>query len=193
MQRDEQRRRTRGALLTAAAHEFEERGYQATSLADVAERLGLVRATVHFHFATKEKLAAEIIASQAEAWRVEREGALRAEGCDAVARLRTLALAVGERWLEDARVRAACRLLTEPQFSDAAAGANEEWRACVHRLLEDGRADGSLGAGVDPDADSGVLVAAAGGVLRSMSADDASRSTALLRRFTDLTEQALRS
>ncbi|MCI1660203.1 TetR family transcriptional regulator [Bifidobacterium psychraerophilum] len=46
MNRNEQRRRTREALLEAAALEFESYGYAETTLQHVADRLGLSRGTV---------------------------------------------------------------------------------------------------------------------------------------------------
>lgn len=56
MQREEQRRRSRAAILEAAGSRFERYGFAATSLSDVAAELGMVRGTVHFHFATKDGL-----------------------------------------------------------------------------------------------------------------------------------------
>ena len=57
----ERRRRTREALLEAAALEFETQGYAKTTLQGVADRLGLTRGTVLFHFHTKEALRDTLI------------------------------------------------------------------------------------------------------------------------------------
>jgi AcrR family transcriptional regulator len=54
--RADQRRRTRHAILEAAAAEFEERGYQATSYASVAARAGLAKSLVSYHFGSKNDL-----------------------------------------------------------------------------------------------------------------------------------------
>jgi AcrR family transcriptional regulator len=51
--REDQRLRTRRAILVAAAAEFEARGYQATSYASVAHRAGVAKSLVSYHFAAK--------------------------------------------------------------------------------------------------------------------------------------------
>lgn len=60
--RADQRRRTRHAILEAAAGEFEERGYQATSYASVAARAGLAKSLVSYHFASKNDLVLAMFA-----------------------------------------------------------------------------------------------------------------------------------
>jgi AcrR family transcriptional regulator len=55
----------REELTRAAARLFAERGYQGTSLADLADALGLQKASLYHHIATKEDLL----------WEVAREGA----------------------------------------------------------------------------------------------------------------------
>lgn len=191
MQREEQRRRTRGALLTAAALEFEARGYDATSLAHVADHLGLVRATVHFHFATKEKLAAEIIAEQALVWQETREQASTTDG-PALERLRRAVSTLGERWAENPRVRAAARLLEEPLFRAEAEADEAAWVAFVRGALSDGIADGSIRASIAPDQDAPVLVAMARGAVRRLPTGDAEQATRTVKRFLALAEHALR-
>lgn len=47
---------TRQALLDRARHAFAERGYAATSLEDLARGLGLTKAAVYHHFASKREL-----------------------------------------------------------------------------------------------------------------------------------------
>ncbi|GAA3810553.1 hypothetical protein GCM10022226_33680 [Sphaerisporangium flaviroseum] len=53
---------TRSRILTAARQLFAERGYAATSLADIAARVGLTKTAVAYHFHPKDKLAAELVA-----------------------------------------------------------------------------------------------------------------------------------
>lgn len=61
MNNAERKRRTREALLEAAAQEFEAHGYAKTTLQGVADRLGLTRGTVLFHFHTKDALRDALI------------------------------------------------------------------------------------------------------------------------------------
>ena len=49
-------------ILAAARELFAERGYAATSLADIAAAVGLTKTAVAYHFHPKDRLAAELIA-----------------------------------------------------------------------------------------------------------------------------------
>ncbi|GGK83820.1 hypothetical protein Sme01_17920 [Sphaerisporangium melleum] len=57
---------TRARILAAAQQLFAERGYAATSLADIAARVGLTKTAVAYHFHPKDRLAAELIAPAAD-------------------------------------------------------------------------------------------------------------------------------
>jgi AcrR family transcriptional regulator len=58
--REEKRDLTRQQLMTAAAELFQERGYEATSVEDVAERANLSKGTFYYHFETKEALVVDL-------------------------------------------------------------------------------------------------------------------------------------
>jgi AcrR family transcriptional regulator len=53
---------TRERILDAARQLFAERGYAATSLADIASAVGLTKTAVAYHFHPKDRLATELIA-----------------------------------------------------------------------------------------------------------------------------------
>ncbi|WP_035304010.1 TetR/AcrR family transcriptional regulator [Actinokineospora inagensis] len=53
---------TRGALLDHATRLVRTRGYSAFSYADLAAAVGIRKASVHHHFATKEQLGVELVA-----------------------------------------------------------------------------------------------------------------------------------
>lgn len=132
--RAEQAERTRAALLLAAAAEFEQRGFAATSLTDVSDRLGLVRATVHFHFATKKLLAEALVDHLAQAWqeiRADRGSQVPGGGLQ---RLRWDSEQVVAGYLGDPRQRAGLRLAIEPELA-ATRGLAGQWVAHVAELL----------------------------------------------------------
>jgi AcrR family transcriptional regulator len=52
---------TRTRILAAARQLFAERGYAATSLADIAAAVGLTKTAVAYHFHPKDRLAAELL------------------------------------------------------------------------------------------------------------------------------------
>lgn len=57
---------TRSRILAAARRLFAERGYAATSLADIAAEVGLTKTAVAYHFHPKDRLAAELLTPAAE-------------------------------------------------------------------------------------------------------------------------------
>ncbi|MEU6999064.1 helix-turn-helix domain-containing protein [Nonomuraea sp. NPDC046570] len=57
---------TRTRILAAARQLFAERGYAATSLADIAAEVGLTKTAVAYHFHPKDRLAAELLAPAAD-------------------------------------------------------------------------------------------------------------------------------
>lgn len=59
--RDEGARRTRQAIVTTAAKLFAERGYAATSLADIATEAGVARPTVFASFGSKPALLRHVL------------------------------------------------------------------------------------------------------------------------------------
>jgi AcrR family transcriptional regulator len=69
---------TRQEILNAATRLFKDYGYRGTSLADIAREIGYSKASVLYHFASKEALLAELIAPAAEDLHslLERVGAL---------------------------------------------------------------------------------------------------------------------
>lgn len=58
--RAEQARRTRAGIQSAALALFAARGYDATSLQDIADELGLTKAAVYYHFPSKLELLQSI-------------------------------------------------------------------------------------------------------------------------------------
>ena len=69
---------TRQRILTAAAALFAERGYRATSMQEIAQRVGITKAALYYHFAAKEDLLHELtgpVLDELEQVLAEAEGA----------------------------------------------------------------------------------------------------------------------
>lgn len=65
----ERQREERAALILAAAHDLlAEKGYHEASLEEIAARVGIAKATVYLHFASKEDLAAALVEQQIAAF-----------------------------------------------------------------------------------------------------------------------------
>jgi AcrR family transcriptional regulator len=66
--RAEQARQTRARILTTAQALFAERGYDGTSLQQIADELGLTKAAVYYHFRTKSELLQALFESEVDAF-----------------------------------------------------------------------------------------------------------------------------
>lgn len=58
---DERRTGTRESIRTVALELFAEQGYDGTSLREIAERLGVTKAAVYYHFKTKEEILGSLV------------------------------------------------------------------------------------------------------------------------------------
>ena len=58
---DERRTDTREQIRALALELFAERGYDATSLREIAERLDITKAAVYYHFKTKEEILTSLV------------------------------------------------------------------------------------------------------------------------------------
>lgn len=72
----EHREETRRRLFAALARLMEERGFDAVTLAEIAQEAGVGRTAVYNHVPDKETLLIEYIASETEGWLAELEAQL---------------------------------------------------------------------------------------------------------------------
>ncbi|MGN9838252.1 TetR/AcrR family transcriptional regulator [Nonomuraea sp. H19] len=115
---------TRTRILAAARELFAERGYRATSLADIAAAVGLTKTAVAYHFHPKDRLAAELL-SPAAGDMLALLDADYAERGDFVAALVEFAV----------RYRSVIRLFMEDLAADDAAPGSE--RATVRTFRDE--------------------------------------------------------
>ncbi|HKT03194.1 MAG TPA: helix-turn-helix domain-containing protein [Rugosimonospora sp.] len=60
---------TRSRIQAVALELFTEQGYEATSLREIAERLGVTKAALYYHFKTKDDIVASLMEDRAGAMR----------------------------------------------------------------------------------------------------------------------------
>ncbi|WP_018681737.1 TetR/AcrR family transcriptional regulator [Actinokineospora enzanensis] len=153
---------TRGALLDHATRLVRTRGYAAFSYADLAEAVGIRKASVHHHFATKEQLGVELVTRYTERFqaRLADIDRLAADPVDALRRYAALyrdGLSDGEACL--CGVIAAEIAAVPPAI---AAGVTEFFRVnreWLSTLLENGERSGTLCPQGNPDDHAAVLLA----------------------------------
>jgi AcrR family transcriptional regulator len=141
---------TRERLSENAARLFAERGYNGTSIKDLADTIGISKASVYSHIKGKEDLLAEIALAGAAAFHDALDEV--PEDAPAVERLRLALrahLGVVDRQLEVATVwLQEWRYLTGPS-REAFIAERRQYERRVRRLFESAVKDGDLRADLD--------------------------------------------
>ena len=141
---------TRDRLSTEAARLFAEHGYHGTSIGDLADALGIRKASVYSHIAGKEDLLAEIALAGAAAFHAALDGV--PESAEPGERLR-LALRAHLSVVDD-QLDVATVWLQEWRYltgdaRDEFLRERKRYERRVRRLFEDAVAAGALRADVD--------------------------------------------
>ena len=151
---------TRLALLESAALLFDEHGYAGTSVSAVVRGAGLTSGALYFHFGGKENLALAVVEEHFASWPPIIERVLTLPGT-ALEHVVLLSFEVARAFRDDVMVRAGSRLWTERK------GINVTmprpfigWIETMAGMLARARAEGDIGAGVEPEPAASVLVCA---------------------------------
>ena len=134
-------------ILTAAAELFGERGYDAVSLDDVADRLDVTKGSLYYYFPSKDELVTAAIETLGNEWTARLEGLSAAKDGPPARRLRALirehvTIAVRE-------YPAALRLFLVPQSwpqpqHDRIKDLRRQHDLLFRRIIEDGVATGEF-------------------------------------------------
>jgi AcrR family transcriptional regulator len=144
-QREEERSAKRLALLVAAVRMFNERGFHATLLEDVAASLGVSKPTIYHYLGNKERVLLECIRLGIEQFRaaIEEAEGLPGSGLD---RLRHFLRAYAQINMDDFG-RCVIRTGVEPLSPEGAQVMRDQKRgidAALRSFIEEGMADGSI-------------------------------------------------
>ncbi|MFE9312738.1 ScbR family autoregulator-binding transcription factor [Streptomyces sp. NPDC006706] len=174
--------RTRRTILEAAARVFEERGYQAATIAEILSTAGVTKGALYFHFGSKEQLAQGVLSEQDQQFVIPDRACKLQELTDTV-------LLHAYRLQSDPMVRAGVRLSMDQHAEGLdRSGPFLRWSDVCQRLLEKAQAQGELMPHVVPSVTADVLVGTFAGV-QSMSQavseyqDLMSRTSVLLRHL----------
>lgn len=151
---------TRRRIVAAAVELFSERGYAATGLADIVERVGMTKGALYYHFDSKEALAAAIAA----------EGSARlTHTFDVISRAAPPALEgiihgsflVVDQLRTDEFARVGVRLMRIfAGFGEAASRGYGGWLAAMSDDVTRAQGEGDVRAGVDVRAVAETFVGA---------------------------------
>lgn len=152
--------RTREKVLQAAAESFAEKGFPQVTVLDVAERAGLTKGAVYFHFANKEALATAV-AERFYGRVAELVETLRGESRPSLERVTEFLRRNAVLFRDDRVFQAGARLQIEHPYIDSSlptpyVGAV----AAIREFLTGAEAEGRLGPGADPEALARVLISA---------------------------------
>ncbi len=159
---DERRRRGRpghnqDAVLTAAVRLFNEKGYEATSMGDLAERLGITKSSIYHHVTGKQELLRMAVdhALDGLSDAADEVDALDAPAVDRLeALLRRSVLVLAER-LEF--VTLLLRVRGNTAVEKQALLRRRDFDGRVTALVKQAQADGDLRPDIDPSATARLL------------------------------------
>ncbi|MBT1545689.1 ScbR family autoregulator-binding transcription factor [Curtobacterium aurantiacum] len=115
--RQERSLATRTAIIEGAAAEFDERGYVGASMDGIAERIGMTKGALYFHFTSKADMAGAVVAEQHAISRRYGEAAL-ARGATPLESIMWLCQGLAVQMTAEVVVSAGVRLSTDVAASD---------------------------------------------------------------------------
>ncbi|WCT05874.1 TetR/AcrR family transcriptional regulator [Rhodococcus qingshengii] len=147
--------KTRAAILTAAATQFDTLGYAETSISTIVAGGNLTKGAIYFHFTSKEAIALQLIAD----WNHtvgETISITRILGSQSVTKSRILGTestklgqltaifaSLADRVATDPALRAGMKLTLEPSIDDD--HAFSRWVEDIHSLVDEAITAGELG------------------------------------------------
>ena len=142
--------RRRAEIISAAAQVFRDKGYQASTLADVSEAVGMDRASLYFYVGSKEEIFDEIVTDLVKANTEQAEG-IAASNDPVPTKLRTLVQQLMLSYAENypflyVYLQQNLRHVSEERQGWAAElrAVNRRYEAAVQRIIQQGVDDGSL-------------------------------------------------
>ncbi|MFE1754423.1 ScbR family autoregulator-binding transcription factor [Streptomyces anandii] len=150
--------RTRAQVLETAAELFAERGYDATSIVDIAERVGMTKGAVYFHFKNKEAMAIAVVESNYDRWpAVLRE--VRTENLDPRSTILALLDRTAQAFHTDRTIQAGARLQSERSLiGTPLPEPYVGWIDLLAGLFEEAERAGQLKKGLTPRTAARVVV-----------------------------------
>ncbi|MFE4513129.1 ScbR family autoregulator-binding transcription factor [Kitasatospora sp. NPDC056783] len=157
MAQQQRGRRTRSAILDAAASVFNEFGYEGATIAQILAKAELTKGALYFHFTSKEELARGVLAEA-----VTTEGVLPQES--KLQEWVDVGLALAYRLPREPLLSASLKLSLDLNARRLFGTRWQDWVSLMTDLLVQAKAAGELLPDVDPQATARLLVGAWTGV-----------------------------
>lgn len=160
----------RERLVTAAESQFRRFGYRRTTVEDITAAAGTGKGSLYLHFDSKEAVYLAVVEASLERFVGTATETLRGEGAVS-RRLAALVEATALHYGHDELLRAS--LAGESHLVDGRAATlaaqiqRTRIRGLLADIIEEGRRDGSVRAGVDPQTAAAVLFEMGWGVVRA--------------------------
>lgn len=155
---------TRDAILAGAASVFEEMGYGRASLSQVAERAGVTKGALYFHFPSKEDLARAVISKQHGYITADNTAVLN-RGLPPLESMIVLCRRFAWNLLQEPIVRAGTRLTLEASiFHEDVRQPYDDWVDVMASLACQAQEQGQIRKEVDGPAFGRLVVSALIGV-----------------------------
>lgn len=165
-----------------AAQEFEAHGYVGASLSDIAEKLGLTKGALYFHYPSKGDIARAIVSDYFNSWEPLVKAA-EERGNGPLEAIRWLTGQVAVAYRDDIHIRAAVRLVRDRASIDVELPTPfVDWIKTSRYFLEKAQALGEIRSDIDLERVTLISVASWFGV-QQVSQDLDSRDS--LEEFTD--------
>ncbi|WP_312866386.1 ScbR family autoregulator-binding transcription factor [Streptomyces boluensis] len=149
---------TRDQILDAAAELFDRHGYAGTSVKNVADRVGMTKGAVYFHYPTKEALTIAVVDALYDRWPLLLE-AVQAKGLGPMDTLSELLDQTAATFKDDVVVQGGVRLqMEQPLPEGVLPQPYVGWISLIEQLLAEAEEAGELRAGVSPSAAAHTLV-----------------------------------
>jgi AcrR family transcriptional regulator len=163
MAQQERARRTRAAIVEAAAAEFARRGYAAASVNTILEGSNATKGAMYFHFQSKEDLARAVLSAALEKYVAitEKWKSSTRHPFDVI---HGIIDDIARGFQDDVIVRAEFRLIVEPEFySEVQNGGGRVWGTAGIELARRAQDMGDLDAEFGPEKFMRVLAASLAG------------------------------
>ena len=175
---------TRRSLVQAAAEVFAREGFVTSALTSISRKAGVSNGALHFHFESKQALAAAVEEEAAAVvGAITRAGPA---GGGPVQQLIDATHVLMERLEHDVVLRAGFELATGAPRREHAADLRGLWQHWVEQVLAQAEREGALAAGVSAADAALTVVAATVGFEQLAGADRSWLSADTLVRFWDL-------